>query len=49
MDNFSYDLEQMMEALEAPSVPLPAHIKTAEQFREWIKTFDTEDDNVNTR
>lgn len=45
---FTYDLERMMEAVDSKTYRLPDHIKTAEEFREWIRTINLEtDDNGN--
>lgn len=43
---FNHDLKQMMEALESPTVELPASVTNAEEFRAWVKTFDKGENDV---
>lgn len=43
---FYFDLERMKKALEQPFYEKPDHIKTAEEFREWLRNLGQDDDEL---
>lgn len=49
-NEFTYDLERMKKAVEGKTYRLPDHIKTADEFREWIHSINlgTDDNEKDT-